>query len=64
VDADGLLQNVPLFNGLDKKHLAALAKIRHKRGFGVGEAILNEGEAGIGLFVIGSGRVAVTGAER
>ena len=59
MDANDLLQNVPLFEGLDKKHLAALAKICHERSFGGGEAVLNEGDSGIGLFVVGSGRVQV-----
>lgn len=59
MDADQLLQSVPLFQGLDKKHLAVLAKLCHERSFGPGDAIVNEGESGIGLFVVGSGRVEV-----
>jgi CRP-like cAMP-binding protein len=59
MDADQLLQSVPLFQGLDKKHLASLAKLCHERSFGQGEAIVTEGESGIGLFILGSGRVEV-----
>lgn len=59
MDANQLLQNVSLFQGLDKKHLAVLAKLCHERSFGPGEAIVNEGESGIGLFILGSGRVEV-----
>ena len=59
MDAEALLRNVPLFRGLDSKHLGRLAKACHERSFPAGEVIVQEGQEGIGLFIIGSGRVEV-----
>lgn len=62
--AQELLQSVPLFQGLDKQHVAGLAKFCHERSFAVGDVIVREGESGIGLFIIGSGQVEVTQQRR
>ena len=59
MNAEELLRKVPLFQGLDKKHLGMLAKTAHERSFPAGQAIVQEGESGIGLFVVGSGQVEV-----
>jgi len=60
MDAQELLQSVPLFHGLDKQHVESLAKFCHERSFAGGDVIVREGESGIGLFIIGSGQVEVT----
>jgi len=59
MSAESLLQGVPLFQDVDKKHLELLAKTTHERSFAPGDVIVNEGEGGIGLYVISSGQVEV-----
>jgi len=53
------LDKVPLFAGLDSKHLDVLSKMTHPRSFRAGENIVQQGEQGIGLYVIQSGKVEV-----
>ena len=60
MDAQELVQSVPLFHALDKQHVATLAKFCHERSFASGDVIVREGESGIGLYIIGSGQVEVT----
>lgn len=50
------LQTVPLFQGLENKQLARLARRFTERTYPVGEAIVNQGALGIGLFIIQTGR--------
>ncbi len=61
-----LLKRVPLFEGLDRKDLEAIAGSMKQRTFAAGEAVTTEGEAGVGFFVIEEGRatVSVQGEER
>lgn len=54
------LDKVPLFEGLEAKHLAVLGKMVQPRQYKGGEAIVQQGEGGIGLYVIQSGEVEVT----
>lgn len=58
--AERFLARVPLFRELDQKQLAILAKSVHERSFSPGEAIVHQGEGGIGLFIISSGRAEVS----
>jgi len=51
------LHTVPLFHGLDERHLARLAKRFTERSFAKGESIVTQGTLGIGLFIIESGAV-------
>jgi CRP-like cAMP-binding protein len=54
------LRQVPLFSELQKKQLRSLAKWTTSRSFQPGQVIVEEGQAGIGLYCIESGRVKVT----
>ena len=54
------LDKVPLFEGLEAKHLAVLGKMVQPRQYKDGETIVQQGEGGIGLYVIQSGEVEVT----
>jgi len=49
------LAKVPLFKGLQSRQLERLAKSFVQRQYGVGEAIVTQGEGGEGLFIIVSG---------
>jgi len=61
-----LLQTVPLFQGLDRKHLKSLAQSFTERSFTAGQELVVEGKGGVGFFVIeaGEARVSVEGEDR
>ena len=61
-----LVQGVPLFADLDKRELQGLASTMKERNFKAGHTIANEGQTGIGFFVIAEGTAKVTqgGEER
>jgi CRP/FNR family cyclic AMP-dependent transcriptional regulator len=54
------LKQVELFEGLDKKELSLLAKTCTERQFPTGAVLMQEGEAGAGLFILIEGKVHVT----
>ncbi|MEA2639253.1 MAG: family transcriptional regulator, cyclic receptor protein [Chloroflexota bacterium] len=58
-DTEQLLRRVPLFEGIEPRALAALAALAHPRSYARGELIFREGEDGVGMYVIASGRVLV-----
>lgn len=60
MDAEQTLRSVPLFRGLQQKHLKSLAKGTTQRSYGPDQVILTEGQTGYGLYIIESGRVKVT----
>lgn len=57
---DDFLQTVSLFKDLDKKHRNQIAKTVFARSFSPGETIVREGEPGVGVFMIRSGKVEVS----
>jgi CRP/FNR family transcriptional regulator, cyclic AMP receptor protein len=61
-----LLKRVPLFQGLDDKHIDTLSRTFTERTFPAGAQITTEGGGGVGFFVIEDGEVAVSvaGEER
>jgi CRP-like cAMP-binding protein len=61
-----LLKQVPLFRGLDDRHLKSLAQSFTERSFSGGQELVVEGKGGVGFFVIetGEARVSVEGEER
>ncbi len=61
-----LLQDVPLFNGIDGKHLKRIADAFVERTFSTGQELTTQGDSGVGFFVISTGEVRVTvdGDER
>ena len=52
----GFLQNVPLFHGLNNRHLELLAKRMVDRQYAAGQPIVTQGHGGEGFFVIVSGK--------
>ena len=54
-----LLRSVPLFSGLEKKDLELLANTFKERTFSPGDTIAQEGERGVGFFLIASGTANV-----
>jgi CRP-like cAMP-binding protein len=61
-----LIKQVPLFAELDKKELQGLASSMKERVFNAGDTIANEGQSGVGFFIIedGEATVSVGGEER
>ena len=61
-----LIRRVPLFQGLDDKHIDTLSRTFSDRTFPAGKVITSEGGAGVGFFVIEEGEATVTvgGEER
>jgi CRP/FNR family transcriptional regulator, cyclic AMP receptor protein len=54
------LNRVPLFAGVKSRDLRRLAKVMSERTFGEGEAIMTEGQSGVGFFVIEHGNATVS----
>ena len=61
-----LLKRVPLFQGLDDKHLKRISQAFTERPFANGQDLVTEGSGGVGFFVIenGEARVTVEGEPR
>lgn len=55
-----LVQDVPLFAGLDPRELRELAASMKERIFKEGQVIAVEGQSGIGFFVIADGTATVS----
>jgi CRP-like cAMP-binding protein len=59
---DGLyevLSKVPIFQDLSRREFERIRGILHRRSFNTDEAIVNEGDLGVGMYVILSGEVAI-----
>ncbi|HYW29016.1 MAG TPA: cyclic nucleotide-binding domain-containing protein [Gaiellales bacterium] len=54
-----ILGRVPLFEGLSEKELSAVAAAVKERRYDTGDAIVSEGEGGVGYFVIAEGTARV-----
>lgn len=59
MDKEKLLAGVSLFANLQPKHLKGIAQICTERSYKAGDALIKQGEEGIGLFIITKGRVKV-----
>lgn len=57
---EDVLSQVPLFHDLTKHELATLSVNCREREYPTGAALLRQGETGIGLFIITSGKVQIT----
>jgi CRP/FNR family transcriptional regulator len=53
------LSKVPLFSGLSKKELQDLSVNARERDYAAGEAVVRQGETGVGLFIVLGGKVRV-----
>jgi CRP/FNR family transcriptional regulator len=57
---EDVLSQVPLFSGLTTHELQVIGAACREREYPAGATLLRQGETGVGLFVILSGRVRVT----
>ena len=53
------LSHVDLFANLDKKELQALSRGCQERQYSAGTTILSQGDSGVGLYIIKSGKVRI-----
>ena len=59
MEKENLLRNVSLFGGLKKKEIKSLALACVERSFQEGETLVKQGDSGIGLYIICSGKVKI-----
>jgi len=59
MDKEQALTKVGLFESLNPKYLKGISSICTERNFKPGEYLMKQGESGIGLFIILSGRVRI-----
>jgi CRP-like cAMP-binding protein len=59
MEREELLKQVGIFSGLDKRSLRSLANICYERSYKKGEPLVVQGDSGIGLYIIVSGKVKV-----
>jgi CRP/FNR family transcriptional regulator, cyclic AMP receptor protein len=59
-EAVDLIAGVPLFQGLEKRELEDVARTVHERTFNPGDTVAQEGQGGVGFFVIKDGEAKVT----
>ncbi|MHB2150267.1 cyclic nucleotide-binding domain-containing protein [Calditrichota bacterium LG25] len=55
-----VLKRIPLFQDLSKKELRQLERILHQRTYRAGEVVFNEGDPGVGMYIIEEGEVRIT----
>jgi CRP/FNR family cyclic AMP-dependent transcriptional regulator len=59
-EATQLLSKVGLFSGLDPRELETVSRTVHERTFNAGDTVAEEGQGGVGFFVIRDGEAKVT----
>jgi CRP-like cAMP-binding protein len=59
MDKEQALSKVPIFENLNHKYVKGIAGICTERTFKPGEYLMKQGDSGIGLFIILSGRVRI-----
>jgi CRP-like cAMP-binding protein len=57
------LRKVPLFQGLEERHLRKFAKNFRERDYAAGEVILEQGKMGVGLFIVVDGEAKVVRSQ-
>jgi len=54
-----LLGAVPVFSDLNKRELAVVEKILYRRTYAPGENVFNQGDPGVGMYIIAEGDVQI-----
>lgn len=54
-----VLSKIPIFKDLTKRELKSIERILHRRNYKEGEVIFNEGDPGVGMYIIEKGRVNI-----
>jgi CRP-like cAMP-binding protein len=64
MDTEQLLASVSLFHKLDKKQIRALARLVKTQTYPADHAIVQQGQPGLGLYIIAEGRARVSQGTR
>lgn len=59
---EDILARVDLFSTLSKKELQTLAKSSQERSYSAGKTLFSQGDTGVGLYIIKSGKVRIVQA--
>ncbi|MBI2505442.1 MAG: cyclic nucleotide-binding domain-containing protein [Candidatus Latescibacteria bacterium] len=54
-----VLQRIPIFQDFNQREFAKVEDILHHRSFAVDEAIVREGEKGVGMYIILTGQIQI-----
>lgn len=54
-----ILSNIPIFKDLSRKELKSIERILHRRVYKAEEVLFNEGDPGVGMYIIEHGRVNI-----
>lgn len=54
-----ILKAIPIFQDLNRREFRKVEAILHRRTWGADEAIVNEGDPGVGMYIIVSGEVKI-----
>ena len=54
-----ILQRIPIFRDLKNRELRAVERILHQRNYQPGEVVFQQGNPGVGMYIIHSGQVEV-----
>lgn len=54
-----ILRKIPVFDDLNRRELAAIERILHRREYSPDEIIFREGDPGAGMYIIETGRVDI-----
>jgi CRP-like cAMP-binding protein len=57
-----LLRQIPIFQDFDRREFGKLEGILHRRQYAADEAIVREGEMGVGMYIVISGQVEIVQA--
>ena len=61
IDAiDKILMQIPIFQDLNNRELNVIKRILHQREYGKQEGIFNQGDVGLGMYIVVSGKVEIT----
>ncbi len=64
-EIDNVLLNIPVFQGLKGRELRTIKRILYQREYKKDEVIFNQGDAGLGMYIIVKGTVQIVcGPER
>ena len=58
-----ILKSVPIFQELSGRELRKIEGILHQRGYAADEAIVKEGDLGVGMYIIVSGQVQIVQSD-
>ena len=58
-EIDDILVRIPIFQDLKTRELAVIKRILHTREYKAKESIFNEGEVGLGMYIIVKGNVRI-----